>query len=333
MGEAQPMSRTAFVTGGTGFVGSNLVHHLQSQGWQVTALHRAQSDLGILKRFDVALACGDLVDAPSLVAAMPQDVEVVFHVASDLNFQSAHNAAQTRTNVDGTRHLVEAALTRGAAHLVYVSTLGTYGDHPGVITEDTPQTAGASSLNYSRSKSAAEDVVRQAAQQGLHATIVNPGGILGPYDRTTWGAFFFLLRDGLLPYAPDQGVMTWCHVEDVVRAMVAAADAGRAGHNYILGGPEADLWTLLELMATQMGMPVRTRRLPGSLLRRYAQLQTEIAGIFGEPAVYTPEVVDVFAASYRCDDRRARQELGYQDRPLRQMVADSHAWLVGEGLL
>ena len=132
------MSRTAFVTGGTGFVGSNLVHHLQSQGWQVTALHRAQSDLGILKRFDVALACGDLVDAPSLVAAMPQDVEVVFHVASDLNFQSAHNAAQTRTDVDGTRHLVEAALTRGAAHLAYASTLGTFGDHPGVCTADTP---------------------------------------------------------------------------------------------------------------------------------------------------------------------------------------------------
>ncbi len=327
------MARTAFVTGGTGFVGANLVKHLTDSGWAVTALHRKSSDLSVLGRFPATLVGGDLTDPQSLLAAMPQGVDAVFHVASDLNFQAAGNDAQTQVNVDGTRHLVDAALARGAGRFVYTSTLATYGVHDTVVTEATPQTAGSSALNYARSKLAAEEVVREAQGRGLESCIINSGGILGPFDRTTWGLFFFLVRDGLMPYAPDAGVMTWSHVSDVVAAHEAAATRPGVHGNYILGGAEADLYTVLEGMAGLLGVPFTTRRLPVDLLLRYAAVQGEIAGHLGEATVYTPEIVDVFAATYRCDDSRARRELGYDARPLSDMLADSHAWLSGEGLL
>src|SRR5690606_16388773 len=146
-------------------------------------------------------------------------------------------------------------------------------------------------------------------------------------------AFFFLLRDGLLPYTPDRGVMTWCHVGDVVAAHEAAADRGSSGAGYILGGPQAGLHEVLEQMAACLGIPFTTRRLPCELLRRHAQRQVEIAAVLGTASVYTPDIVDVFAEDYRCDDSRAQRELGYRSGSLRDMVADAHAWLSGEGLL
>jgi len=327
------MSRSAFVTGGTGFVGANLVERLTRDGWDVTALHRATSALDVLERFPARRVCGDLIDHASLLSAIPHGVDVIFHVASDLSFQTEKNATQTEINVDGTGHLVDAAMSRGAARFVYLSTLATYGVHDAVVTEATRQTAADSALNYARTKWQAEEIVRDAAKRGLHTTILNPGGILGPYDRSTWGLFFFLVRDGLIPYVPDIGIMTWSHVADVVDALIAAARVGRAGENYILGGAEADLHDVLACMAERLQVPFTTRRLRADLLRNYTDVRAAIAAHFEEPTVYSPEVMEVFAASYRCDDTRAREELSYTSRPLEQMIADSHAWLVGEGLL
>lgn len=327
------MPKTAFVTGGTGFVGLNVIKHLVESGWEVTALHRRSADTSILARFGVTLVTGDLIDYDSILAAMPPSLDAVFHVASDLNFQTAKNAAQTHTNVAGTEHMVEAAIARNAARFVYTSTLATYGVHEGVVTESTPQTAAASTLNYARTKYLAEVIVRDAVRRGLHTSIINSGGILGPHDRTTWGAFFFLVKGGLVPYAPTQGVMTWSHVKDVAAAHEAAANVGQAGANYILGGVESDLYSVLELMAELLGVPLTTRKLPYALIRRYAEVQAEIAAFFDEPTIYTPEVMDVFAASYRCDDTRARRELGYRSSTLREMVSDSYTWLRDEGLL
>ena len=327
------MSRTAFVTGGTGFVGYNLASRLTTDGWRVVALHRPTSDLSYLGRLPVELAAGDLTDADSLLAALPDQVDAVFHVASDLSFWAQNNARQTANNVEGTRNLVAAALQRKAKRFVYTSTLGTWGNHAEVVSEQSPQLAAQSHINYSRSKWAAEQVVREGLERGLDAVIMNPGGIFGPFDRSTWGAFFFLVRDGLLPYVPDSGLMTWCHVADVVAAHIAAAERGQCGSNYILGGPEADLWEVLSMMAELLGQPLRAHRLPSELLLRYAEVESEIAVHTGQTPIYTPEVIEVFADTYRCDDHRAQTELGYRSSPLRKMIGDSHAWLAAEGLL
>lgn len=326
-------ARTAFVTGGTGFVGINLVKRLTSEGWSVTALHRPTSNLDHLRRFPVRLVAGDLTDTASLERAVPEGVDTVFHVAADLSFAAAGEEQQYRSNVLGTRHLLGIARRRGARCFVHTSTLGTYGGRPGIIDERSPQLGGTSPLHYSRSKWLAEEEVRRAASEGFNALILNPGGILGPYDSRTWGAFFFLVRDGLLPYAPDQGHMVWCHVDDVVGAQVAASTRGRRGENYILGGESAPLHVVAAEMAALLGIPNRTRPLPTALLADLARAQAAIAEHTGEPAIYTPDIVEVFSDTYVCRSDKAAGELGYRTHTLREMLTDCHRWLSDEGLL
>ena len=110
------MRGTAFVTGANGFVGLNLVGELLAQGWRVLALHRAGSDTRYLQRMAAERVAGDVTDAGSVLRAMPRGVDAVFHVAGDTNLWSRNNAAQDRVNIDGTRHLVGAALERGRIH-------------------------------------------------------------------------------------------------------------------------------------------------------------------------------------------------------------------------
>src|SRR5712692_3945164 len=133
--------KSAFVTGSTGFVGLNLVEELLRQGWQVTALHRVESDLAELGRFPVTLMPGDITDAASLRAAMPEDIDVVFHVAGNTNLCSRRNDQQTREDGEGTRNVVEAALARRAKKLVLTSSIAAYGEQNGALTETTKSNA------------------------------------------------------------------------------------------------------------------------------------------------------------------------------------------------
>ena len=134
----------AFVTGGTGFLGRNLLEELVTEGWQVTALHRTTSDLSDIQRLPVDLVAGDLTDPASLTRVLPPAVDAVFHVAADTSVWARNDHRQTRINVDGTRHVVEAALARGARRFVHTSTWNVYGLEQGAISESSPQ-LGASS--------------------------------------------------------------------------------------------------------------------------------------------------------------------------------------------
>jgi dihydroflavonol-4-reductase len=129
----------AFVTGGTGFLGLNLLEQLVAEGWQVTALHRRTSDLSEIRRFPVDLAAGDLTDPASLRRVIPPGMDAVFHVAADTSVWSRHDDRQTRINVDGTRHIVAAALASGAGRFVHTSTWNVYGLEQGAINERSPQ--------------------------------------------------------------------------------------------------------------------------------------------------------------------------------------------------
>lgn len=326
-------NRSAFVTGATGFVGLNLVRELIAQGWQVHALHRAGSDLNYLRELPLTLVEGDILDPEGLTAAVPLAVDVVFHVAGDTNMWARHNAQQSRVNVDGTRNVIAAALAKNAGRLVHTSTLSAFGRHAGVVDESTASNAADSFINYERSKYAAETLVLDAVkQQGLDAVVVSPAAIMGPYDSTTWAQVFFMLRDGKMPAMPP-GSIAFNHVSEVVKGHIRAAEVGRGGERYLLGGDPVALASLMRDIAARIGARAPWMVAPAPVLKLYGALLAMVAGITGNEPDMTPEMAAFMAVDSLCDSSKAQRELGYQVLPIEQCIADSHAWLQAEGLL
>jgi dihydroflavonol-4-reductase len=324
--------RSAFVTGGTGFLGLNLIEQLTAQDWQVTALHRPSSDVRLLTEFPVRLVEGDILEPDSLRRALPQGVHAVFHVAADTSMWSGNNAGQIRINVDGTRNLVDAAISAGAGRLIHTSTGNTYGLQQGEISEDLPQRGGESRLNYDRTKFLGEEEVRKGVARGLDAVIINPSHIMGRYDRKGWAQLIIMAHERWLPGVPP-GAGTFCHAEAVARAHIAAVERGRPGANYLMSGADATFVELFAVINEVTGARVPLRALPAALFRIPARLAGAWAALSGKEPAMTPEGVEVAIARARVTSRRAEHELGYRPAPLRIMIDDCYRWLLAEGIL
>lgn len=326
------MAKTAFVTGATGFVGLNLVEQLRAQGWRVLAMHRADSDIRPLDRFDVERVVADVTDKASLRDVIPRGVDCVFHVAGNTSLWARAHAEQMKVNVKGTRNLVRAALEAGAKRFVQTSSIVAYGLHSGVITEDTPTRGTSARLNYIRSKALAEREVRRGLAQGLPAVIVNPSNILGAYDTANFSRMFRLVKQRRLPAMPPGGG-SFCHAREVALAHIAAADSGRVGHNYLLGGAQASYLGLVREMSRVMGVRRRVVALPPRVLGAYARVEEWVAPLFNREPDITPDAVELLSQNIYCDSRKAERELGYAPQTLAQMLKDSHDWLVRQHLL
>jgi dihydroflavonol-4-reductase len=325
------MGKAAFVTGGTGFLGVNLVEQLTSSGWDVTALHRASSDLTYLKRFPVELVEGSIEDAVSLGKAMPEGLDAVFHVAADVNFWSRRNAQQTRTNIDGTRNVIAATRARGARRLVYTSTMGVYGFQASPVDEASPKLGKNSWINYLRTKAIAEEIVLEAVSRGLDAVLLNPSNIVGRYDKGSWGRMFRMILEGALPGVPN-GRGSFCSVGEVARAHITAFDRGTMGHNYLLGGAEATYHEVASIVAELLGKRP-PRAVPAAMLRVVGRLSQWGSYVTNRAPEITPEMAAILGTNMVCRSDKAQHELGYQALPVRTMLEDCHRWLESEGLL
>jgi len=323
------VTRNAFVTGSTGFVGLNLVQRLVTQGWDVTALHRASSDLAYLRRFDPRMAVGDITDAASVNAALPSECDTVFHVAGNTNMWRKKNADQTRDNVDGTRNVVEACIAKGVRRLVVTSSIAAYGSVSGAITEETRSVAATSWINYQRTKWEAQEIARAATTRGLEVVILQPGVVIGPYDIGTWSRLFLLVRDGKLPGVPPAN-WTFTHVREVVSAHIAAVDKGENGGQYILGGANASMLNFVQEIARLLGKPIPKRETPAFLIKVAAAVGNCVSNITGcEPSV-TPEMAEAFGIAITATAAKAQRDLGFQVVPLKTMVGDCYDWMVAE---
>ena len=322
----------AFVTGATGFLGLNLVEQLAAQGWRTTALHRPGADLALLKRFDPALAPGDILDPNALGRAVPEGVDAVFHCAADTSVWSRNNARQTRVNVDGTANVLAAARARGARRFVHVSTWNTFGLDRATMDETTPQTGAASWINYTRTKSLAEAAVKRANADGLPAVVVNPSHILGRYDRDGWGTLIVMVHKGTLPGVPP-GAGSFCHAEAVAKALIAAALRGRPGENYLLGGADATFLEVVRVIGELTGRPVPRRPLPALVLRAAARVKAGLARISGREPDLTPEAAAMVLVHPRIVSTKAADELGYRPTALRPMIEDAWRWMRDAGRL
>lgn len=322
----------AFVTGATGFIGMNLAEVLRGAGWQVTALARPGARTEPLARLGVSVAEGDVTDRASLARAIPRDVDCVFHVAASTSMWSRNAAELERVNVGGTRNVVEAALERGARRLVHTSSVAAYGFHPGRIAEDTPQLGADSWIGYFRTKALAEREVRAGLERGLDAVILNPVHVLGRHDRGNWSRLVVMTAQGRLPGIPP-GSGSFCHGAEVARAHLAAAERGRRGANYLLGGVDATFLDLVRTIGEVVGRRVPARVAPAALLRAVGRASQRWSYVSRREPEMTPEGVAVACAHIHADSSLAASELGYCAVPLRTIVEDCVAWLRTAGLL
>ncbi len=327
------MAKTAFVTGATGFVGLNLIEALDEQGWEVIALHRSSSDVSLLARFSsVQRVVGDITDARSVREAMPRGVDCVFHVAGNTSLWSRAQVEQIKVNVRGTRNVARAALEAGAKRFVHTSSIVAYGLHGGTITEETPTRGSAVDINYIRSKAQSEREVRKAISGGLRAVILNPSNIVGRYDTASWSRMFRLIRQGRLPAVPPGGG-SFCHARAVALAQIAAAERGRIGENYLLGGAQASYVGFARAIAEALGLRRHIVALHPGVLGAYARMEEWLAPMFGREPDVTRDAVALLAQNLYCSSRKAERELGYRSCSLQEMVRDCRDWMKSAGLL
>lgn len=328
---------TVLVTGASGFVGSAVARHLIAAGEDVRVLVRESSDRRNVDGLGVEVVTGDLNDPDSLDTAVSR-CKAVFHVAADYRLWTRNPDAMMRTNIEGSRALVAAAMRADVERIVYtssVATLGIAGDGiPG--TEETPSTLGDMIGVYKRSKFLAEEVVRAMFRdQGAPVVIVNPSTPVGPRDvkPTPTGRLIVEAAAGRMPAFIDTGLNV-VHVDDVAAGHLLAWKKGKLGERYILGGENLTLAAILGEIATLCGRKPPRISLPHNAVMPIAYLAeawTRLTG--GDEPFATVDGIRMARKKMFFNAAKAESELGYSARPVGDAFADAVVWFRENGYL
>ncbi len=328
------MSRSAFLTGGTGFVGGNLARTLVQAGWKVRALVRSGSDRRNLDGLGVTIVEGDLGDDDLATKIGP--VAAVFHVAAHYSLFRADRAALLRSNVMGTRNLLAAARRAGAGRTVYTSSVAAIGVKHGAAADETFQSPPERLIGaYKRSKYLAEREALAAARGGQDVVIVNPTTPIGAWDRkpTPTGEIFVRFLNGKMPPAIPETALNCVDVADVARGHVAAYDKGRSGERYILGGENLPLRTLLQRVGALVGRSAPRYTLPVWIPLVAAYVDEAILPRFGHTATIPIDGVRMSRESMYYDTSKAKNQLGYAPGPIDDAIRAAVRWFTDNGYI
>jgi dihydroflavonol-4-reductase len=324
---------TTLVTGATGFVGNHVARQLAASGQKVRVLVRATSDLRLLEDLAAERVEGDLRDAASIDRAM-QGVRRVFHVAADYRLWTRHPEELYESNVEGTRRLIESAERAGVERIVYTSTVATIAvPRGGALPNEATQARLAEMIgHYKRSKFLAEQVAADAAKSGAPVVIVNPTAPVGPRDwkPTPTGRIILDFLRGRMPAYVDTGLNVVA-VEDVAAGHLLAAEKGRSGERYILGGRNMTLKEILDALAAITGRRAPRVKLPHvvALMAGYAdEMYSRLAG--REPQIPV-EGVKMSRHKMFVESDKAARELGYQPGKIESGLERAVRWYEENG--
>ncbi len=328
-----------FVTGASGFIGSNLVHELEARGHSVKVLLRPNSDQRGLEGAQYEFVEGDLADRKFLTEVMRQ-CDWCFHLAASYHLWMRDYAPMYAANVEGTRNVLTAAADAGCSRIVYTSTVGCIGlpeSRTGRViptNEESYASIGQMSNDYKRSKFQAEQLALELAYNGLPVIIVNPSAPVGPRDvkPTPTGQVIVDFLNRKMPAYLDTG-LNWVHVRDVCAGEILAAERGRVGERYILGNREGN-WTLQEAFAALeeiTGLRAPRFKVPYAVALAAAHADELIAKITRK-APKAP-LGGVRMARYKMffDPSKAITELGMPQTPPKEALRDAVEWFQANG--
>jgi len=312
----------ALVTGANGFTGSHLVKALEQNGDTVLGLVRKSSNLSRLSNCNVQLIYGDLSDRDALRTAMT-GVDTVFHTAAYVELGIVDEAEMERVNVEGTRAVLEVAQAIGVAKMVYCSTIGVFGDTQGQVIDETFQRTQTNfSSAYDRTKYEAQQLVDQFAAQGLPVVSILPSGIFGADDPHFGPVMQQFLKGGLKLWAGGDRVTGIVHVDDLVAAMILAAEKGKPGEYYIISAGDLTTREMFNILSQDSGIPV-PREAPKFLVRLVGNLLDPVGRLLKwQPPLSQERVHYIYDRCVRVDATKARQELGWHPRSVRHTLQE-----------
>ena len=324
------------VTGATGFVGSAIVRALVARGYAVRALVRATSPRNNLSGLDIECVEGDVRDAATVARAVA-GVSSVVHAAADYRLWARDRGAIARTNVEGTRAVMRAALSAGVERIVYTSSVATLALRADgqAADETSPLPESAAVGAYKSSKVVAERLVESmVAGDALPAVIVNPSAPIGPRDirPTPTGRMILAAASGRMPGFVDTG-LNFVHVDDVASGHVAALERGTVGQRCILGGENVLLVDMLGEIARLAGHRPPRLKLPRAPLYPLAAAGEILAAFTGREPLLTLDGLRMSGKRMFFSSAKAERELGYRARPYVQGLRDAIDWFRAEGYL
>jgi dihydroflavonol-4-reductase len=326
------MTQRAFVTGGTGFVGANLVRLLLAEGYQVRALVRESSPLNNLAGLPVERVEADLL-ADNLVEHL-RGCQVLFHVAAHYSLWRSDRDALYRSNVLGTRHILAAAAQAGIERTVYTSSVAAIGVPGGGKSADETYQSPPEKLvgDYKKSKYWAEQEAYKAAAGRQDVVIVNPSTPIGPWDikPTPTGDLILRFLRRQMPVYMETG-LNLIHVQDVARGHLLALEKGKSGDRYILGHQNLSLQQILHQLSELTGLPAPQTTIPAWIPLSAAWVDEYVLTRFGKAPSVPLDGVRMAQQKMYYDASKAVQQLGLPQTPISVALKEAVDWFVQHG--
>jgi nucleoside-diphosphate-sugar epimerase len=319
-----------FLTGGTGFIGGEVARQLRNRGDDVVCLARNPEKGAKVTALGCELISGDLGDDAAIRRGM-EGCDAVIHAAAvfEVGIPASQRPAMREANVAGTERVMKAALEAKISKVVYVSTVGAFGNtHRKVVDESYEHPGREFTSYYEETKVEAHRIVeRMSAEQGLPAVIVQPGGVYGPEDSSQVADLIEQFTAGKLPLLPfpEFGICL-ADVEDVVAGILLALDKGKAGEAYVLSGPVTTMREAIEVTAGLTGRKAPKHAMPVALLKALTPVGGLIGKLMGQPPNLRELISAADGVTFWASHEKASRELGYSPRGLeeglRRMLAD-----------
>lgn len=317
----------AFVTGGSGFIGSHVVRLLIERGYDVVALAHTGKSADKLRAMGATPVHGDVTVAESMREHM-KGVDVVFHLAGWYQVGAKDWMNAEAINVGGTRNVLNLAVELDIPKIIYASSVAVFGDTKGQLVDESYRSAGPFLSEYDRTKWLAHyKVAEPLIEQGAPLIIVMPGVTYGPGDHSLVGALMTMFyQDSPLLPGPDT-TLTYAHVEDIAEGIVLASEKGRIGESYILAGPAVPFGEMFDFWSYLTGKPAPSLRIPSRFLHLLAPVIGALEPTLPLPPFLSREGMEITGASYAARADKARTELGWQPRPLQAGMLETFEWI------
>jgi nucleoside-diphosphate-sugar epimerase len=316
-----------FLTGGTGFIGSEVARRLRARGDEVKALVRNPARAAVVEQMGCTLVEAGLSDVTAVRDSM-KGSDAVIHCAGmyEVGIAKSQRPEMYEANVRGTENVLGAALDLKIKKVVYISTVNAFGNTEGRVVDESHVHNERYVSYYDETKHLAHKVARQMIEKGLPCVIVQPGGVYGPGDPSPQGNLINQFLAGRLPAMmfPETGI-NLVHRDDVADGIILALDSGRAGEQYVLGGEISTMGGLIETVARVTGKKAPRMTIPAVMIKASAPLGPVVGPMLG----FGPNLAEIIKAAdrvtYWAKDDKARKELGYSPRPLEQGLRDTFA--------